>query len=82
MIRYCLSEHAGDMLRERNIKKAWIQSALDNPEMKEIKEDGTIHHIIAVEDNGEKYLRVIINPTSEPIKIVTVFFDRRLRRAK
>ncbi len=52
MIQYSLSEHAKDMLQERNIKKSWVQLALDNPEIEKLSEDGTIHYICAVEDNG------------------------------
>ncbi len=82
MIQFRLSEHAADMLRERNIEKTWVQFALDNPETKEIREDGTIHYICSVENHRGKYLRVVVNPNYEPIRVVTVFFDRRIRRTK
>ncbi|RKY38460.1 MAG: DUF4258 domain-containing protein, partial [Candidatus Omnitrophota bacterium] len=44
MMNYEFSEHAYDMLRERNIQEEWVKLALENPERKESKDDGTIHH--------------------------------------
>jgi hypothetical protein len=32
MVKYQLSEHAEDMLRERNISEEWIQFTLNYPE--------------------------------------------------
>ena len=82
MIEYEFSEHAYDMLRERNIREAWVQSALESPEKKEPKDDGTVHYIRSIEQYGGRYLRVVVNPEVWPRRIVTVFFDRRLRRSQ
>ena len=46
-----------------------------------MKRDGTIHYIRAIEQYGGRYLRVVVNPDDSPKRIVTVFFDRRLRRS-
>lgn len=32
MIEYEFSEHAYDMLRERNIREAWVQLSMGNPD--------------------------------------------------
>jgi hypothetical protein len=82
MVKYQLSEHAEDMLRERNISEEWIQFTLNYPEQQEIKEDGTMHYISSVEEYKGKYLRVVVNPNSNPMRIVTAFFDRRVRGTK
>jgi len=42
---YEFSEHAHDMLRERNIQEEWVKLALEDPQRKEFRDDGTIHHI-------------------------------------
>ena len=80
MIEYEFSEHANDMLRERNIRESWVKLAIEDPEKKEPKDDGTVHYIRAIEQYGGRYLRVVVNPDVRPQRIVTVFFDRRIRR--
>ncbi|GIV71885.1 MULTISPECIES: DUF4258 domain-containing protein [Caldilinea] len=82
MIDYELSEHAYDMLRERNIQESWVKLAIEEPEIKEFKDDGTVHYIRAIEraieQYGGRFLRVVVNPSVRPQRIVTVFFDRRI----
>jgi len=68
------------MLKERNIQEAWVKLTMENPEKKELKDDGTIHYIGAIEEYGGRYLRVVVNPDVTPERIITLFFDRRLRR--
>jgi hypothetical protein len=80
MKQFEFSEHASDMLKERNIKKSWVELTLENPDLKEEKEDGSIHYIKVIKKYGQRYLRVVVNPTERPQKIITLFFDRRLRR--
>ncbi|MCD6337806.1 MAG: DUF4258 domain-containing protein [Verrucomicrobia bacterium] len=81
MIEYQFSEHAYNMLRERNIRETWVRLVIKDPERQEIMEDGTVHHIRAIEEYGGRYLRVVVNPDVKPQRIVTVFFDRRIRRS-
>lgn len=80
MVDYEFSEHASDMLKERNIQEDWVRLAIEDPERKERKEDGTVHCIRAIEQYGGRYLRVVVNPDDRPRRIVTVFFDRRIMR--
>jgi hypothetical protein len=78
---YKFSEHAYDMLRERNIRENWVKLTMENPQRTEAKEDGTVHYISPIDEYGGRYLRVVVDPAVSPRKIVTVFFDRRLRRS-
>ncbi|MEW6324659.1 MAG: DUF4258 domain-containing protein [Nitrospirota bacterium] len=80
MINYEFSEHASDMLNERNIQKTWVESTMSAPDTTEIKDDGTTHYIKAIKENGGRHLRVIVNPNAKPQKIVTLYFDRKLGR--
>ena len=50
MIDYEVSEHAYEMLRERNIEEAWVKLAVENPDTKEAKDDGTVHYVRAIEE--------------------------------
>ncbi len=79
MLEYEFSERAYNMMKERNIQQAWVQLAIENPEKKELKDDGTLHYIPASEQYGGRYLRVVVNPDVRPKRIVTFFFDRRIR---
>ena len=80
MIEYEFSEHAYEMLVERNIREEWVMLTVENPEKKELKDDSTIHYLRSIEEYGRRYLRVVINPNVHPQRIVTLFFDRRIRR--
>lgn len=81
MVDYEFSEHACDMLDERNIAESWVALALEKPERTEEKEDGTVHYVRAIESCGARYLRVVVNPHVAPRRVVTVFFDRPVRRS-
>ncbi|TET80713.1 DUF4258 domain-containing protein [candidate division TA06 bacterium] len=81
MIEYQFSDHAYDMLNERNIREAWVKSTMEDPEKKESKDDGTVHYIKPIEEHGGRYLRVVVNPNVKPLKIVTLYLNRRIRRS-
>lgn len=81
MVKCKFSEHALDMLRERNIPETWVKLAMEDPDRQEIMEDGTVHYVRAIQEHGGRYLRVIVNPDVKPQRIVTVFFYRRIRRS-
>ncbi len=80
MAEYEFSQHAYDMLKERHIQESWVKLVMEDPETKEPKDDGTVHYIRAIVQFGERYLRVVVDPNVKPQRIVTLFFDRRLRR--
>jgi hypothetical protein len=50
MIEYQLSEHAYEMLSERNIRETWVKLTIADPERQEMKEDGTVHYIRAIQE--------------------------------
>ncbi len=37
MVDYEFSEHASDMLKERNIQEDWVRLAIEDPERKEME---------------------------------------------
>ncbi len=74
------SKHFEDMLLERKIDVSWVNATLGKPEKVEIHKDGTKHFIRRIEENDNRYLRVVINEVTTPARAVTAFFDRRLRR--
>ncbi len=76
------SAHARDILEERAILEDWVWSTIELPETVENREDGTTHYIKSIEEFGGRLMRVVVNSQTQPKRIVTVFFDRRLRSTK
>jgi hypothetical protein len=70
------------MLKERNIDDKWVKNALNEPDKIEEHDDGTKHYIKKIPENANRFLRVVVNVSIIPVKGVTAFFDRRLRRTK
>jgi len=74
------SKHFLDMLKERNIAKQWVDITENFPDKIEDHEDGTRHYIKQIPECANRWLRVVVNVSSNPGKEVTAFFDRRLRK--
>jgi len=75
-----LTKHVRDMLMERKIKEEWLWRTINAPERTEIQLDDNIHYIKSISEHGGRFLRVVVNSRVTPKRIVTLFFDRRLRR--
>jgi len=76
---YEFSSHARDMLAERAIREERVYETIAEHEIRRRAEDGTIRFARRIEELGGRYLRVVVNPAVKPRRIVTMFFDRRLR---
>ncbi len=74
------TKHFVDVLRERGIKRAWVNTTILTPDKTEDYDDGTRHYIKQIAEFDNRWLRVIVNVISVPEKCVTAFFDRGLRR--
>ncbi len=77
-----LSSHAKDMLLERNIPEEWVLRTINSPDRKETGADNNTHYLKAIPEKQGRILRVVVNPHVKPNRVVTVFFDRRLRGKK
>lgn len=67
------------MLDERDIPPEWVMLALNSPNYTEIGADNNVHYVKTSDEFGPRTFRVIVNPTVTPNRVVTFFFDRRLR---
>jgi hypothetical protein len=76
------SKHAKDMLTERNISEEWVWRTINSFDNMEAGADGNMHYSKAIEEKENRVLHVVVNQNVEPNRIVTVFFDRRLRSKK
>ena len=73
-----LSAHAKEMLKERSIAEEWLWRVLNTPDRKRRGDDGNMHYTKAIRERAGRVLRVVINADTQPNRVVTVFFDRRL----
>ncbi|MHB0921516.1 MAG: hypothetical protein B7X31_02050 [Thiomonas sp. 13-66-29] len=76
---YVLTQHARDALVKRQILEAWVDVAMRTPVWIEADTvDPRLEHRLApIGEFGNRVLRVIVNPQTEPWRIVTAYFDRR-----
>lgn len=82
MPEFEFSSHAKDMLLERDLLEEWVWRAINTPDHEEQQPDGNTHYTKAIEEREGRILRVVVNETVQPHRIVTVFFDRRLGKRK
>ena len=82
MTDYVFSKHATEMMKERNILEDWARRVLNESENTFTGEDDNLHFTKAISEKENRVLHVVVNPTVSPKRIVTVFFDRRLRSKK
>jgi len=82
MADFEFSSHARSVLQERNIPEGWLWRTINFPDRSEVGTDNSVHYIKAIPEHGGRFLHVVVNPHVIPKRIVTVFFDRRLRRRR
>jgi hypothetical protein len=80
-MEYDLSEHAATTVRERDIRPAWIDITLTSPELiKPHPEDPALRYAFRrIPEHGDRVLRVIYNADTNPVTIVTAYFDRTMK---
>jgi len=73
------TKHALDMMEERKISESWIWRTINEADNQFTSEDGNQHFTKAISEKENRILHVVVNPKVSPKRIVTLFFDRRLR---
>ena len=81
MWNFTLSAHARVVMTERGIIPEWVERVLQNPErVGDDKRDPLLRHALGtIPEYGNRVLRVVYNGSVEPVRVVTVYFDRALR---
>jgi uncharacterized DUF497 family protein len=76
---YRLTQHAQDALEKRQIAVAWVERVLARPEWMEPDPlDAALEHrLAAIPEFGNRVLRVIVNGSVAPLRVITAYFDRR-----
>ncbi len=80
-MNYELSKHAQKALNERGIEIEWMERTLSAPEtVLRDPEDTTVQRYFrSIPEFGGRVLRVAVNTTVEPGRVVSVFFDRAMK---
>jgi hypothetical protein len=81
MMNFKLTHHAENAMIKRRIEKGWLERALAFPQRIEPDETDPIleHRLVAIPEFENRVLRVIINAHTNPIQVITMFFDRKIR---
>ena len=81
MTDYVLTEHARTVLSERSIDEKWVARVLRHPEREEPdREDPELRHALGqIPEHDGRVLRVVYNASTQPVRVVTAFFDRTQR---
>ena len=76
-MKFKLSDHAEKRIRQRKIKLDWVEATIEDPDKTENDaEDHTLAHALkAIPERSSKKLRVIYNETTEPVIVVTAYFE-------
>jgi len=80
-MEFDLTKHAEYVIKRRGIPLRSIEYVLANPlAIEPDKVDPDLEHRLGrVVEYGNRILRVVVNATVKPIRVITVFWDRRVR---
>jgi hypothetical protein len=81
MVHYELTQHARDVLEERRISVAWMERVLGNPALIQpsITDPDLENRFDKIAEFGDRVLRVVVNNKVVPERVVSVYFDRRMK---
>ena len=77
-MKYELTHHARKVLTERAIMVEWLERALSAPELilPDLEDPTVERYYRVIPEFGFRVLRVAVNTSVDPHKVVSVFFDR------
>ena len=80
-MQHVLTTHATDALGKRKIRREWLERVLAAPSRRFPDSiDPTLEHRLAIiPEHDNRVLRVIVNTQFNPVRVVTLYFDRTMR---
>jgi uncharacterized DUF497 family protein len=80
-MNYILTQHARDAMAKRGVTVEWLERTLTCAQRIEPDStDASLEHRLAViPEHGNRVLRAIVNTAVNPFRIVTMFFDRKMK---
>ena len=81
-MKYQLTDHAQTTVSQREIRPEWLDRIVENPSRIEpdTQDDNLEHRLGVIQEHGGRVLRVIVNKSTDPIRVVTAYFDRAMRK--
>jgi hypothetical protein len=78
---YELSAHASQRIEAREIDLEWVERTISQPTLSQPHptDEACTQVYRVIPEAGDKVLKVIYNHQTEPLRIVTVHFDRGMR---
>ena len=80
-MNYDLTKHARDVMEERRIDFAWMERVLAAPALVQpsITDPDLESRFAKIPEFGDRVLRVVVNKQVVPERIVSVYFDRKMK---
>jgi hypothetical protein len=80
-MNYELTKHAQKALEERGIQIEWLERTLSAPEcvLPDLSDATVERYFCPIPEFGGRILRVAVNTSVEPNRVVSVFFDRTMK---
>ncbi len=80
-MNYELTQHARDVIQERQISIDWIERVLASPTLIEASNTGPEleSRFARIPEFGNRVLRVVVNTQVVPERVVSVYFDRKMK---
>lgn len=80
-MKYELTQHARDVIEERQISIGWLERVLASPALIEASAtDPELESRFAkISEFGDRVLRVVVNTQVVPERVVSVYFDRKMK---
>jgi hypothetical protein len=80
-MKYELTQHARDVLEERKIPIEWMERVISEAVLVQPSAtDATLEsRLVSMPEHGGRVLRVVINKTVVPQRVVSVYFDRTMK---
>ena len=75
------TRHAREAMEQRGIAEDWVHSAANKPQRTEPDPvDAALEHrLTAIPEHGERILRVVVTPAVSPVRVITAYFDRKMK---
>ena len=75
------TRHARQVMVERDISQHWIDAVVNAPgfHAPDPNDSSLVRSYGRVPERGDRVLRVVVNTSTDPWRVVSVFFDRRMR---
>jgi uncharacterized DUF497 family protein len=80
-MNYELTQHAKDMLQEREIALEWLERVLDNPftTHPDPADEALEHRLGKIAEFNNRVLRIVVNTRGKPVRVITAYFDRTMK---